>query len=717
MQSEDDDDSIQDPEYQPDSITSDNSDSEVKQKAVHVVGDFNIKTLEINQSFSSRPRKGRKRKYEEQTRTSRKINKYSNKPCIDYKGKRTEPRRFTDFMCNCILKCANQVPVDKIQHEFTRFWDLKSYDAHTTFIGASVSETTTKDAMTTPYHPASNGMIERCHKVFRDFLSHYVADNQRDWDEWIPYLQMAYCMNIHNSTGYSPYFLIHGRDPVLPFDNILQSTRVKFDVDQNYVSELISRLNQAFVNVKDNLTKTTEQRNQYFNSNREQSNFQSGDLVYLHDPAVKSGLSKKLIKPWTGPYRIIEIKGPVTYKIKELNRHKEQIVHGNRLKLCNRNEPDSVKPETEAHYQQLADNFDIIDFSETNNNASKPDDNVKTRDATLIILDQLQRTNNIQTEEISSETKQTIDKSTNKLVRENRQNLDIDNFGSIVQDNVRRGLALIAYDCENKHVNITAVSIRDIAPCPDRTSDYKKQTISVHVIQRNDVKHQQVQACLVEITRIIYHCGMYSHTSLVAGGISNFIHPLGAEACRDLHKHHALKLYHDTVRKIQINGTTTASMTFGGRVTNDGTCDGTTYIEDGQTWTNVVAKNLARTTLQYIWGWFTDTGMVMSGLIGFYTIFKIIKYILGTLVNGLAIYRTAGCGLALIASVWNTLAMWIVDYYRSQVQQLNDDPEQNIEELSSSQPLEQPAATTSTHVSKSLAEVRLYPVVSHWTEQ
>ncbi|KAF2890388.1 hypothetical protein ILUMI_15785 [Ignelater luminosus] len=80
---------------------------------------------------------------------------------------------------------------------------------------------------TTPYYPTSNGMIERSYKVFKDFLSHYVADNQRDWDEWIPYLQMACCMNIHSSTGYRPYFLIHGRDPVLPIDNILQSTRVK----------------------------------------------------------------------------------------------------------------------------------------------------------------------------------------------------------------------------------------------------------------------------------------------------------------------------------------------------------------------------------------------------------------------------------------------------------------------------------------------------------
>lgn len=41
----------------------------------------------------------------------------------------------------------------------------------------------------------------------------------------------------------------------------------------------------------------------------------------------------------------------------------------------------------------------------------------------------------------------------------------------------------------------------------------------------------------------------------------------------------------------------------------------------------VEIKALARTTLEYIWGWFTDLGIFMSGMI-FFVILKIFKYLI-----------------------------------------------------------------------------------------
>lgn len=133
----------------------------------------------------------------------------------------------------------------------------------------------------------------------------------------------------------------------------------------------------------------------------------------------------------------------MTYKINKLNTHKQQIVHANRLKLCKQNEADSIDSETDAHYQQLADNFDIVDLSQTIDNSNEPDDNVKARDATLVILEQIQRANNIRnaqegTPEPSSEVKQTIDTATGHLLSQDRRNIGIENLGSIVQDTVRR---------------------------------------------------------------------------------------------------------------------------------------------------------------------------------------------------------------------------------------------------------------------------------------
>ena len=36
-----------------------------------------------------------------------------------------------------------------------------------------------------------------------------------DWDELLPYVAMGYRMSKQKSLGYSPYFLMFGRDPIL----------------------------------------------------------------------------------------------------------------------------------------------------------------------------------------------------------------------------------------------------------------------------------------------------------------------------------------------------------------------------------------------------------------------------------------------------------------------------------------------------------------------
>lgn len=102
--------------------------------------------------------------------------------------------------------------------------------------------------------------------------------------------------------------------------------------------------------------------------------------------------------------------------------------------------------------------------------------------------------------------------------------------------------AFLVYDCEDRNVNISVVSLLDVAPCPDRDTDYITRKVEVQVIQNNDVQTQEAVACMVEVIRMIMHCGMHSHSLIVARSLSEYIHPLGEVGCKEAHKYLSLKI-------------------------------------------------------------------------------------------------------------------------------------------------------------------------------
>ena len=63
---------------------------------------------------------------------------------------------------------------------------------------------------TTPRHPQSDGMVERFNWTLETQLSVFVDDHQRDWDQLVPLMLMAYRSTVHECTGCSPTSLMFG---------------------------------------------------------------------------------------------------------------------------------------------------------------------------------------------------------------------------------------------------------------------------------------------------------------------------------------------------------------------------------------------------------------------------------------------------------------------------------------------------------------------------
>ncbi len=66
--------------------------------------------------------------------------------------------------------------------------------------------------------------------------------------------------------------------------------------------------------------------------------FMIGNLVWLHCPSVPRGKSKKLHRPWSGPFRIVSQLSEVTYRIQHTRARRQRIVvHFDCLKRCPHN--------------------------------------------------------------------------------------------------------------------------------------------------------------------------------------------------------------------------------------------------------------------------------------------------------------------------------------------------------------------------------------------
>ncbi|VDI15057.1 Hypothetical predicted protein [Mytilus galloprovincialis] len=122
----------------------------------------------------------------------------------------------------------------------------------------------TKKTFTKTYHPETDGLVELFNGTLTAMLSMYVSGHQRDWDTFIPFVLFSYRTSLHESIQETPFFLMHDRDPVLPIEAVMCPPTIKYTSKDDYKSEMVTRLQEAFTLAKDNLQAAQrKQKEQY----------------------------------------------------------------------------------------------------------------------------------------------------------------------------------------------------------------------------------------------------------------------------------------------------------------------------------------------------------------------------------------------------------------------------------------------------------------------
>eukprot|EP00731_Ephydatia_muelleri_P033914 Em0041g27a len=183
-----------------------------------------------------------------------------------------------------------------------------------------------------------NRQVERFNCTVEANLTTMVGEHQDDWDKHLQKAVFAYRTSLHESTGYSPYFVNFGRSPVLPVDVMLgrfgTGERGDGTIPQ-YIKEVKTTLKMAYDVIRENLDVAQKKRKERRDKHCAEVNFKVGDRVWLFNPAVKVGETRKLSSQWRGPYTVIDRVSPVNYKIQLIETTKTQTVHHNRMKMSN----------------------------------------------------------------------------------------------------------------------------------------------------------------------------------------------------------------------------------------------------------------------------------------------------------------------------------------------------------------------------------------------
>ena len=186
---------------------------------------------------------------------------------------------------------------------------------------------------TTPYHTQSDCLVERFNRTLMDMLATAVRERPFQWESHLRRLCLAYNTSIHPTTGYSPFFLMFGRQVRMPIDVMYGIPTTQISTAPQYVADLHSSLNAAYEHVRERMGCKLERQKELYNKKAHGQPFEPGDLVWLHSSAVPRGQSRKLHRPWTGPYRIASKLSDAVYRIQHSQtRRKCLVVHFDRLK-------------------------------------------------------------------------------------------------------------------------------------------------------------------------------------------------------------------------------------------------------------------------------------------------------------------------------------------------------------------------------------------------
>lgn len=135
---------------------------------------------------------------------------------------------------------------------------------------------------TTNYEPRSDGIIERYHRTMNAIIGKVVSYNHRNCHDVLLTVAAAFRASVHESTSYSPNYLVFGREIRMPVEIVYGSVDFERSPESTqYLQELRDTLTYAYELVLRKLAVTAERRKKKYDMNVRVKHLSIGDKVWV----------------------------------------------------------------------------------------------------------------------------------------------------------------------------------------------------------------------------------------------------------------------------------------------------------------------------------------------------------------------------------------------------------------------------------------------------
>jgi transposase InsO family protein len=169
-----------------------------------------------------------------------------------------------------------------------------------------------KLALSTAYHPQTDGQTERTNQELEQYLRLFTNERQDDWDELLPLAEFQHNNKAHSSTKETPFMLDTGQHPRMGFEPRQHPSKIEA------VNEFKERMERALEEARSALAQAQNDMARYYDRKRRPTpTFKPGDRVYLDASDIRTTRpSQKLSHRRLGPYEVLKAVGTHAYRLK-----------------------------------------------------------------------------------------------------------------------------------------------------------------------------------------------------------------------------------------------------------------------------------------------------------------------------------------------------------------------------------------------------------------